>query len=291
VLDSAAKHTMACRVDEEMMHVFASSDNILNNKHKYCVNRHELVLNTGNNWKSPVAMSTPSSAYPLVVSNLGDIKADVKTLIMALYAALKTPRDLSLTGDYLKNLKSEDKEVRNQMTTLPFCHVQGYSLGVAYANHRQGDIICAVQVGGMISVRNGHFPCNTGDMVQWYFEWEKDMFQPHDTNLDNQAGSRVKVDGLKSAMSMNTILSEIETILKRSQNGSDAPKQVNARQKYAARDLGMNNPKANVPYPKPYVVHKTHGEHYGDQIRVFAKCINGGRAHDMIDIMLMTQSL
>jgi hypothetical protein len=24
---------------------------------------------------------------------------------------------------------------------------------------------------------------------------------------------------------------------------------------------------------------------------VFAKCINGGRAHDMIDIMLMTQSL
>lgn len=31
-------------------------------------------------------------------------------------------------------------------------------------------------------------------------------------------------------------------------------------------------------------------KHYGDKIRVFAKCIVGGRAGDMVDIMLMTQS-
>ena len=32
-------------------------------------------------------------------------------------------------------------------------------------------------------------------------------------------------------------------------------------------------------------------DHYGDKIRVFAKCISGGRAFDQVDIMLMTQSL
>ncbi len=31
-------------------------------------------------------------------------------------------------------------------------------------------------------------------------------------------------------------------------------------------------------------------DHYGDKIRVFAKCISGGRAFDQVDIMLMTQS-
>ena len=30
---------------------------------------------------------------------------------------------------------------------------------------------------------------------------------------------------------------------------------------------------------------------WGDKIRVFAKCISGGRPFDMVDIMLMTQSL
>ena len=32
-------------------------------------------------------------------------------------------------------------------------------------------------------------------------------------------------------------------------------------------------------------------DHYGDKIRVFAKCISGGRPFDAVDIMLMTQSL
>jgi hypothetical protein len=32
-------------------------------------------------------------------------------------------------------------------------------------------------------------------------------------------------------------------------------------------------------------------DHYGDKIRIFAKCISGGRPFDAVDIMLMTQSL
>ena len=297
VLDSAAKHTMACKVDEEKMHVFAEADNITNNKHKYCVNRHELVLNTGNAWKT--RSGSVSSAYPLIVSNMGDLHEDVKLFVKAAYASLQTAKDLRPTLKFLNDTKpteAKDAKIKNQLTTLPFCHVQGYSLGVAYANHRQGDIVCAVQVGGMVSVRNGHFPCNTGDMVQWYFDWEKDMFYPQAEGMDNEAGQRKEQAALRTVI-MTAGNADYATRKLNVNNAlaaapaAGANRQQAARQGFAARELGMSNGKINVPYPKPYVVSKTHGEHYGDQIRVFAKCVNGGRAHDMIDVMLMTQSL
>jgi hypothetical protein len=298
VLDSAAKHTMACKVDEEKMHVFAEADNIINNKHKYCVNRHELVLNTGNVWKT--RSGSVSSAYPLIVSNMGDLHEDVKLFVKAAYASLQTAKDLGPTLKFLNDTKptdAKDAKIKNQLTTLPFCHVQGYSLGVAYANHRQGDIVCAVQVGGMVSVRNGHFPCNTGDMVQWYFDWEKDMFYAVAEGIDNEAGQRKEQAALRTViMTTNananyTTRKQAVTAALAAAPAAGANRQQAARQAFAARELGMSNGKINVPYPKPYVVSKTHGEHYGDQIRVFAKCVNGGRAHDMIDVMLMTQSL
>jgi hypothetical protein len=45
---------------------------------------------------------------------------------------------------------------------------------------------------------------------------------------------------------------------------------------------------------KPYRLYKDNGvykDHYGDKIRVFAKCIGGAKPYEMVDIMLMTQSL
>ena len=31
-------------------------------------------------------------------------------------------------------------------------------------------------------------------------------------------------------------------------------------------------------------------ESFGDKIRIFAKCVSGGRPYDQVDIMMMTQS-
>ena len=47
----------------------------------------------------------------------------------------------------------------------------------------------------------------------------------------------------------------------------------------------------NHLYPKPYMLTAEGADHYGDKIRIFAKCINGGRPYEMVDLMLMTQSL
>ena len=52
--------------------------------------------------------------------------------------------------------------------------------------------------------------------------------------------------------------------------------------------------KGNKAYPKPYRLYCSDGrldDHYGDKIRIFAKCVSSARPHEMMDIMLMTQSL
>ena len=299
MMDSAAKHTMACRVDEDRMHAFADPTQIMQNKYKYCVNRHELVLNCGNEWQ--ITSKKNATAYPIVLSNFGDINPKLKTLLSLLYKMLRAPQQLASAMEVLKKLREypfqepADLAIRLQCTQLPFCHVQGYSLGVAYANHRQGDIVCAVQVGGMISVRNGHFECQTGDMVQWYFDWEAPMFYGEDTGNRRIGERRYEVTDTEnnwSDLEPEQLLAQLSLI--KPSNGYNPDDGTTKRKRHVERELGMqngNNNKTNIPYPKPYVVSTSNGEHYGDRIRVFAKCVNGGRAHDMIDIMLMTQSL
>ena len=52
--------------------------------------------------------------------------------------------------------------------------------------------------------------------------------------------------------------------------------------------------KGNKAYPKPYRLYCSKDgldDHYGDKIRIFAKCVSSARPHEMMDIMLMTQSL
>jgi hypothetical protein len=39
-----------------------------------------------------------------------------------------------------------------------------------------------VLVGGMVTVQNGHFTMHTGDMVQWYFDWESKQFNGSNKN-------------------------------------------------------------------------------------------------------------
>jgi hypothetical protein len=106
----------------------------------------------------------------------------------------------------------------------------------------------------MMTVTNGHFPMRPGQMVQWYFDFEHNRFD----NDGRRTEQRIKRD---------------ETAL-----GKRAREEINAESTSYAR-------------PKPYVPSLNGTDHYGDKIRIFAKCIAGGAAHHKVDIMLMTQSL
>jgi len=52
----------------------------------------------------------------------------------------------------------------------------------------------------------------------------------------------------------------------------------------------VGHQKTGIALPKPYVLKRGHNN-FGDKIQILAKCINGGRLYDMINLMLMTQSM
>lgn len=132
-------------------------------------------------------------------------------------------------------------------------------------------------------------------MIQWYFDFEQVMFQDHDTASISE-GER-KYD-LTHIHLRNMVLEHQDMYAQLSNKiltflpaPSTAPANSTVKRKlHVDMGLGMVGGKTNIPFPKQYIPSTTHSEHYGYSIRVFAKCINGGW-HDMITIMLMTQSL
>eukprot|EP00960_Hanusia_phi_P064815 765923-Hanusia_phi.AAC.10 len=49
-------------------------------------------------------------------------------------------------------------------------------MGTAYASDLSGDNVGSVLIGGKATVLNGHFPCYTGELVQWYLDFERDEY-------------------------------------------------------------------------------------------------------------------
>jgi hypothetical protein len=120
---------------------------------------------------------------------------------------------------------------------------------------RNGDTVFSVMIGGQITVTNGSFPMRPGQMVQWYFDFEDIQYDKDDRHL--------LLAGLKQTM---------QTGQKRSRDD-------------------INTECTSRSMPKTYVLALDGTEHYGDKIRIFAKCICGGPTQHKVDIMLMTQSL
>ena len=120
-------------------------------------------------------------------------------------------------------------------------------------------------------------------MLQWYFDFEVNAFH-QSNNAMGKAGQRKErqADDREELFNKDAQLTEMEK----------------NRKAFHERSLGMegrgegsNAKKRNIAYPKPYMLCPNGTDHYGDKIRIFAKCINGGRPHEPIDLMLMTQSL
>lgn len=316
-VDSASKHIMACKVNETQMMTWCEDTMNARNhlhiqKYKYCMNRDDLMLNTGNALNDCSTDVVTSRAYPAVVSNLGDMTPQTQHILKKLYHVAKNGKDYlefksdirrfctrCLQADVEKTLgkvplNADMDKVKREVRDLPHFTAQGYALGVAYASHLSGDTVGSVLIGGMVTVRNGHFNMKAGQLVQWYFDFEVDMFH-RQTEENNKPGGRLHfLEGMRRSVS-NKDPSEVEK--ESNYVMTDAERQ---RKEYHDRELGAvdampiggnSSRKHNVFYPKPFVLCSDGSEHYGDKMRIFAKCINGGRKHEMVDLMLMTQSL
>ena len=310
-VDSAAKHTMACKVNEPLMMQWCcdqvnSRSHLHNHKMKYCVHKNDLVLNCGQQLNRNGTIIHPNKAYPAVVSNLGDMSEESKKVLLWLYHNAKTAqefitnkqrihtyaKEISSGGSRSKLINPENRtKVAGELTNLPYFTAQGYALGVAYASVLSGDTVSSILIGGMQTVMNGHFECRAGQLIQWYFDFESECFERETSQKPPRntvyAGMRRsdRFDDIGSDMKPSTYVpNEKETKRK-----SFIERELGSMDAYPIGGIGDR--KSNIAYPKPYMLRDNGEEHYPDRIRIFAKCISGARPHEMVDIMMMTQSL
>lgn len=296
-VDSAAKHIMACKVDSRLLGCWTTNitsdptSYLHTNKMKWCMHKDEIVLNTT---KKKNNEDSSAKAYPMVVTTVGEMHAYTKTYIASLYGQ-------AIAYDFFDVWDSDDQKVTasikqhnagasaeeipralQQIRTLPEFRCQGVALGQAWASYMSGDTVASVLVGGMMTVLNGHYTMHTGDEVQWYFDFERPLFQCGHTNPPN--GFRLPTN--------NSDDHEKELGPKRQKRADYFDQRLYGTGGGYGKSQGVKDT-STVVRIKSYRMH-SHGllrhDHYGDKIRVFAKCISGGRPFDMVDIMLMTQS-
>ena len=310
-VDSAAKHTLACRVSEPLMMTWCDSSNPRNQLHtqkmKYCMHKNDLVLNCSQPLNDGSTIVASTKAYPSVVSNLGDMTTSTKAILQYLYHKGNTGSSfLSQKEQIHKAVASRNKEILTKMgymdsddftrvscelKDLPFFTAQGYSLGTAYASQLSGDTVGSVLIGGMQTVMNGAFEMKAGQVVQWYFDFETDCF--HDKTIEKTVAGKKRFvwSGMRKLQNPDG-----------KENNFDMNKQPTSemdkrRKIFHERELGDTNSfpknyqKKNIFYPKAYMLDVDGNDIYADKIRIFAKCITGARPYEMVDIMMMTQSL
>ena len=318
-VDSSSKHTMACRVNEPQMLQWCSNQTdgrnyIHNHKNKFCVHKNELVLNCSQMLNSGATIMHNCKAYPSVVTNLGEISNTTKNVLNSLYYVSTNGRQFldyktKIRTEFVPSIKSNGpnqlvgtiqgdyEKVVGELKNLPYFTAQGYALGQAWASQLSGDTVSSVLIGGMQTVMNGHFECRAGQMVQWYFDFEEGMFLQKDEEC---YGKDIALAGMRKTgrgMAKKDTEAMVKSVEK--EHPFQADKTQTDRKKYHDRELGAidgfplggtNEVKRNIAMPKPYMLRQDGSNHYGDHIRIFAKCISGARPHEMMDIMLMTQS-
>ena len=297
-------------------------------KMRFCVHKDELVMNVTHSMfpnKSSVV-----SAYPLVISTLSEMDKVVLDRLKwtydsrspGLFRAKMRVMNLEATKniDYndtnqvpvelpacfsnvdpvvgspakFKELDpARDQEVKRQLFHMPQFNAQGYSLGTAYASQTSGDTVCTIFIGGMLTVMNGAFDCKTGDLIQWYLPGEEVCFTM-DTTAELVNGERLP---LENPNSVNNKRKRYFDERNYGMEGYNNPTHK-SRGVFRVKPYRLcKTPSAPVggaggvggPVPVPEIAEYT--DHYGDKIRIFAKCIGGARPYEMMDIMLMTQSL
>ena len=275
-VDSAAKHIMACKVDTRLFSCWLKENvdtmSLLHNeKMKWCMHKDEIVLNTSK--KSDGGDACQQATHGSSPINTLSIRSITEFCI--------EQRNEDRSAHTWIQADWNDKALP-QIKKLPDFRCQGVALGQAWASYLSGDTVASVLVGGMVTVQNGHFTMHTGDLVQWYFDWERPEFQ-HD-NKHN--GRREPVRPVTAADPRNR---KRERYMDERLYGNSSS---------VGRSSGAKDPStvARIKSYRMYAAGPAAAEnvlmqdHYGDKTRVFAKCISGGRAFDLVDIMLMTQS-
>ncbi len=318
LLDSACKHIQQCRISyDHMLDFVGNSHEIQRNKMQYCVHKDEVVVGVARPWAKETVRQLPPSAYPRILSCLGDItlKEEYKPLL----------KMIKYIGHFSTSIRKRE-EIINQMKSRPnhivahynpggnhqhdldndagtpmelYRHIPKmfdfYPVGIAntlgYAHPNSGDTMSSVMIGGLRTVMNGDFEVYAGDMIQWYWTFEKDCFHPITGKRKAIADAAGNVhDGWDP---------EVDYL--QGGGGAAAMAQLSERdnQRRLHNDLQYGrdpidkrpaDKSKNVARIKPYMRDDDHPRIY-DWFRVFAVAINSARPHEMLDIKISRQSM
>jgi hypothetical protein len=207
-LDSACKHIQQCKVSFDHMLFFTeNADELEKEKMRFCAHKDEVIVGIGRPWKKAKVRNLPPCAYPRIVSNLGNITredekykmpckmitflfhtaTDVYTRSMLVNAMDQKDGfecvgpDLNPEESFFFIARDASRKPKFERTDKHLhCMFDYYPVGigntVAFANPRSGDTVGSVMIGGLRTVMNGDWEVHAGDLVQWYWTFEKECF-------------------------------------------------------------------------------------------------------------------
>jgi len=312
-LDSACKHIQQCRVSQDHMAKFCvppDPDELIRNKYRYCVHKDELVLGIGKCWaRDNGNKKFQNNAYPRVVSNLGgladkngDDDSFVVRLIKVMYhnATSIPERDWILrqlqeatvvqfppsnTGEHYLGQAFPGSNVmpfKDHVGSVYDFITVGYANTLGWAHAHSGDTMTSVMIGGLRTVMNGDFDVFTGDLIQWYWPFERDCF------LKN---GRRKARELQPGTNHPVLQHDPANDLAAAGAAWNLDKESQLRKSHFDQQYGDRKGREKVvPLIKPYKRDDEAPRIY-DWYRVFAVALCSARPRERVDIRIARQAL
>ena len=330
-VDSACKHIQQCRVSYDHMLDFVGSANELErNKMQYCVHKDELAVGVSRPWVKTVTRTLPPSAYPRIVSNLGNIASGSNPeyttcmkMIKYLYhfsTSLQTRAEIisrmnqagghglqtipaAMPQGYLNGANNAPDDLQKYMRAMFDFYPVGFANTLGYAHPNSGDTMSSVMIGGLRTVMNGDFEVFAGDAIQWYWTFEKDCFHSDSGKRKSivipapagaPAGAALQIaENADPEFDYSAVVAAAPgPMVLNYQDPRNAHRRIHNDYQYGIRpDRYAPTDKAkNVARIKPYMLDDEQPRLY-DWMRVFAVAISSARPNELVDIKISRQSL
>jgi hypothetical protein len=307
-VDSACKHIQQCRVSYDHMLDFVDNPYELEkNKMQYCVHKDEMVVGVSRPWDKERVRQLPISAYPRIISTLGDIttqpkyKAHLKMLkylyhfstslqkrqlILSQMATRTNTIDhfLPALPHYFLEPNGDPSDLRKHLAKMYDFYPVGIANTLGYAHPNSGDTMSSVMIGGLRTVMNGDFEVFAGDQIQWYWSFERNCFRD---------------DGTRKAITdaLGNVHDGADPEIDLLGPGQLVPAQLNdpARRlyndlQYGAVGKSPSDKARHVARIKTYLRDEAQPRLY-DWQRVFAIAISSASKDEMVDIKICRQSM
>jgi hypothetical protein len=188
-------------------------------------------------------------------------------------------------------------EIKSETDTmLPLMHdflAMGYAQTLGWAHANSGDTMTTVMIGGCRTVMNGDFEIMTGDIIQWYWPFERNCFHPNGwrKEIHPAFNGTMNLDPTKEYLYGSAVVAAPPIIAPIGAESWEMEKDAQGREAFHTQIFGQTkaHPKV-VAKIKPYFEDPVDLRIY-DRMRVFAVAISSARPHEMVDIKICRQSL